>query len=461
MYTNSRPKFLDQLVTNHRLTSDGRDWLICALDPFHDLNHQAAGYPDADGSQTIVSCYQYQADISAPAGVAGNWDAHFYTTPFATSQTMRVGLSTNYWATVTETAATAVQGPLSIITGPSGSPLIPVSPAAPNTEFRALPAAGVEDLASGVTRIIGIGYEVTNTTADMYKQGAVTSYRMPQYTSAPGAVVVRNAGGTQQAQMPTTRWRLPPTSTAEANLLKGTRTWDAAAGVYATAVQNSTQNPLLTVNHTMMIMDDEPMPNAGAGQVLFTPYVTQQTNPSPAVSLCVPNVTQAIPYDTTGSMFTGLSNATTLTVKVKFYVERAPTMAESSLCVLATPSAGLDHVALELYSHAVSQLPVAVTVGENGLGDWFRGVVRVLKDVAGTAVPIISRIVPGASIPGTAVQQILGGMDSILSKGKNRPSVSASIPRPVPAQQTSNKPKPKPLRKKGLVARLLGKRSAR
>lgn len=441
MYNNSKPKFLDQLVANGKLTADGRDWLTLALDPFHDQNHQAAGYPDADGSQTLVSCYQYQLDLTCPAGVAGNWDAHVYTMPITTPALYVLGNELATWTSAFESAGPLVTplGPLCIAAVPSGVALSPIAPIPANSYYQCLPYSGTQDLSAGVTRVIGLAYEVTNTTAEMYKQGSVTTYRMPQFSSKVGDTLVHTSPAARIANLATSRWRKPPTTVAEANLLKGTRTWDAAAGVYATAVQNCVSNPLSMVHGSAVIF--EPAATTGSvNDIYISPYQTFGVAAPPAVSACAPYVTQTIPFDTTGSMFTGLSPNTTLTVKLKVYIERAPTFAEANLAVLATPSAGLDNIALELYSHAISQLPVAVTVGENGLGDWFRGVVRVLRDVAGGATSLLGPIVPGAQQVGTAAQTILGRMDSWMNKPRAAPSISnQSKPRPKMASQNKKK----------------------
>jgi len=424
-YNNSKPKFLDSLVANQKLTADGRDWLILALDPFHDLNHQAAGYPDADGSQTVVSCFQYQTDVTVPAGVAGNWDCHVFTTPKMVPTVDKIYQRSADWSVITETANTCAIGPLTIVTAATGAYLGPTIPIPATTKFASLPAAGNLDLVDGVTRVIGMGYEVTNTTAEINKQGTVTSYRMPQYGSKVGSVVRANLAN-NRAEIATQGWLFPPMKAEYANLLKGTRTWDAASGVYATAVLNSVENPLTTLSSTATMMQLSVMGGI-ATDVTLSPVTEVNNNPFPDASLDAPTHQQCMPYDTTGSIFTGLSNATTLTVKVKFYVERAPMHWEPKLSVLATPSAGYDTIALELYSHAISQLPVAVTVAENGIGDWFRGVVNVLKTVAGGATAVLGGIVPGASEVGNAVQTVLGRMDSFLGPKQDNSVMKQAI----------------------------------
>jgi hypothetical protein len=424
----NRPKYLESLVANHRLTPDGKEWLTLALDPFHDFQHQAAGYPDADGSQTLVSCYQYQADISVPPGVVGNWDCHIYNNPLLTTNNCQI---VNQQADLSYCVEVAPAVPfntgiLSMIAVPTGSAMVPVAPAPAIYSYSALPAPGNSDLSAGVTRVIGLGFEIVNTTAEINKQGAVTCYRMPQYIADTGSMIQRNAASSVLYNMPQRRVRMPPSTIAQANLLKGTRTWDASSGVYATAAQNSVSNPLCTWSNAQMVVD--PVANLGAAsQAHVTGWNIIAVNASPLVSGATPNCTKFGPFDTTGAMFTGLSNETTLTVKLRVYVERAPTWAEPGLAVLATPSAGYDPLALELYSHAISHLPVAVTVGENSAGDWFRAVVRTLKDVAGPLTNLLGPVVPGASQMGTAVQSVLGKMDAWMSNNQSHPSISNSV----------------------------------
>ena len=60
-------RVIEEMVSKHTLTSAGRDWLVLALDPFHDLEKSVAGYPDADSSMTVVSCYQGAIDLSKQA----------------------------------------------------------------------------------------------------------------------------------------------------------------------------------------------------------------------------------------------------------------------------------------------------------------------------------------------------------------------------------------------------------
>jgi hypothetical protein len=432
MYQQSKPQFLEQLVKKNKLTADGKDWLVSALDPFHDYNHQLAGYPDADASQTLVSCFQYQADVSCPAGVNGNWDAHVFTLPICNTQGFdRINIDET-GSQCQIAGALFDAGPLNICAGNPGAPI----GFGPNLSNTCLPRVFTPDLSAGNSRVIAMAYEVTNTTAEMHKQGSVTSYRMPQYPSAPGNIILTTGNETLTGSMCCIGYRAPPASVAEINLLKGSRTWDAASGVYSVCAQSSVQNPIVSAGSTGWVYKKYSVPGQVTDGLISAPMWAAAHAVHPNATPVAAAETKSMPFDISGSYFSGLSHETTLTVKLRVYVERAPMFDTPSLSVLASPSAGYDTTALELYAQAISQLPVAVTVAENGLGDWFRGVIRVLKSAVGTATDVVGPFVPGANQMGIAAQKMLGRIDGFFKK----PSSVITAIRPKAKKQ---KPKQK------------------
>lgn len=437
----SRFDVLDRLQGSKALTPEGADWLKLALDPFHDFNHQVAGYPDTDGSQTVVSCYQYQMDVAAPAGVAGNWDAHVYNLPIARATLMTAGTVSDTWAQFTAAGAPAVtaqQSMFNVTTGASGDILQPVTGAGPQNEYDCVPAVGNDDIAGGISRVLGAGFEVTNTTASLNKQGSVTVYRMPQSTHVQ-TILATNAAGIESGPVLSERARAPPTALSEINLLKGTRTWDAASGVYVTLAQNRIQNPLVQMSTTALVLQKAGSPGVQANGQLSQTAVLQSNLP-PIPSTIVPIANQTMPFDLSGAYFTGLSNATVLTIKVKVYVERAPTFSEANLAVLASPSAPYDVRALGLYSRCISELPVATKVRDNASGDWWRSVLGVLSKVAGPVGMALNTVMPGAGAMGLALQTAASTTSLLTKKSnkKNSPAPTRSASAPAARQPTRN-----------------------
>lgn len=394
-----RRDVLAELVKSKQLSQDGKDWLTLALDPFHDYNHQIAGYPDSDGSQTVVACYEYQYNLEAPVGTNTTWDAHIYTSPNTSPEATQVGQFGNGWATFTQLAGEpqCVMGALTIYASPSGGPLVPGIAPGPVTQ---VPLPGNTDLAFGMSRVVGMGFEVHNTTAEMHKQGSVTVYRMPNQGNLMQTVVSNNAG-TYRASYVGHNFRLPPTQPQTAMLLKGTMTWEAKDGCYVVPTLSSINNPIRGLSTIGAIHTGSG--GGDATNACAAPWVTVNGQAAPAASLLTPQLRKNSNVDTSGAFFTGLSAETTLRIVLKVYVERAPTSTESSLAVVATPSAAYDVAALELYSKAMSVLPVAAKVGENAKGDWWRAVLRVLSEAAVPLSMLATPFFPAAPAVGAAV----------------------------------------------------------
>jgi hypothetical protein len=115
-----------------------------------------------------------------------------------------------------------------------------------------------------------------------------------------------------------------------------------------------------------------------------------------------------------GEIYSGLSDQTVLTINQNCFLEKFPGPDDREVLPLATLSAEYDPDVLDLYSRIVSDLPVAVPVMENGLGDWF-------YDAASTAAkylgPVLSAL-PHPMLKGAGVA--LEGLSSVM-EGNNKP----------------------------------------
>jgi len=391
---------------------DGLEWLTLALDPFHDYQRPVAGYPDTDNSHTIVSCQQSTVEISHPPFAVGNWDCHVYTQPF--TQTLRYMVAGHVqngdqdvyaW-----TAGTQIPpGIVGILSEDAGNSVFPNS-----TDVYAPIHGDSHNIISPEfntpnARVIGWGVEVTNTTAELNKQGTVTVYRMPQNVSKGLACIATQAnlnGVTEIAKM-----KFLPSNASAALKLGGAQQWAAKDGVYMVVTQSSVDNPLVSPTGINPVYCDN---NTNGSTVYYTEPITVSPGgvpvAQPALNFNSSVVGKVLPYNSSGAIFSGLSNSSTLRIRTKVYIERAPTIAEQSLSVLASPSAPYDSVALRAYSDALSMLPPGVPVGFNAAGDWWK---MVLKALAVTARPLGSMLGPFGSMAGNFVA------DAAVNKFRN------------------------------------------
>lgn len=406
MNRSQRRNILTDLVDKRVLTEQGKDWLVAALDPFHDFSHPIAGYPDTDAAQTVVSCYNYQTTVVKPAAVVGNWDCHVFNTPLMQRSSMYAASEDAAWSTLTQpaTGRNLLFGPLTIFSEASGNQLVPLAAASATEAIQCLPASTTTEISGGDSRVIGIGFEIHNTTAEMYKQGSIITYRTPQ-ASRHFTEYFTNNGGTRMALTSGQRYSMPPGTVAEASRLKSSISWAAKDGAYANCFQSEVSNPITRLSPSAVLFSSPNSPGISDTWISYHADVGAGTVRSPYPS-------KTMPFDTTGVMLTGLSAETTLLVKMKVYVERSPTWIDTDLAPLASPSAAYDINALQLYAHAVNMLPCAVKVNENAAGDWFKSVLDVMRTVAGPVTEIVGSFVPGAGRIGNAIQTALGQIDA-------------------------------------------------
>jgi hypothetical protein len=214
-----------------------------------------------------------------------------------------------------------------------------------------------------------------------------------------------------------------PSTLAEAAIYPGTVTWGAEDGIYQTFTMSEVENPVINPTPYRSVIADLPnsviwLPNSSA----FTSYGNH-----------------SLPYDTCGSMFTGLTPQTTLHLSVRYYVEKFPNANDQTLLSLTRPSPPYDSFALELYSKVLDRLPVAVPVGENPLGEWFRDILDAVATNAGAIGKSLGSFFPpaeaiGGIIGGAAqgINSILGPREDAKGKKKQQPNKPASKPQPRP-----------------------------
>jgi len=256
---------------------------------------------------------------------------------------------------------------------------------------------------NGKRRVISKGFEVYNTSAELYKGGTVCVWTspVPDITDAP-TVNFAYANGTSGA--PGYAWASasaiemegPPNGTASALLLAGSKQWDATKGCYVPGRLHSEDIPTSDYYPVIPIIVDNTwntQPNAQTARVIV-PAVTSWTIPDGEAVYGYSSL-QMTQFDMTGALFTGLTAQSTLTINWNIIVERFPSNQDLDLVVLAVEPPERDDVAIRFLSHALRELPVGVPVDMNGLGDWF-------KDAIGTASDFIAPVL--SAIPHPAAQ---------------------------------------------------------
>lgn len=402
-------KILNKLAETHAITECGKDWLIAAVDPFHDTQlKNLEGWPDVEETPSVVRCIKQTMTVSSTG--SGNWDLHIVAWPWLNKQPFNK-TSARHGNVLLGADAVGHDGEFGGVQAFAVASGVDLDISDPST-YTLLGTMDLNpDYTQGVSRLVGMGVESVNTTSDLYRQGQVTVYRMPDTKAEPCVFtrLVANpgpptdaTGGTFSAQI----YRPPPKNQQVAMLISGSRQWKASDGTYQVVPNVGQDNPPFSANyHQPFIAIDGSDEDAVYSSLAVAANVGQLMYPMtdvwlPGTDVLYPARGQHLfPNHQVGCIYTGLSPQTTISISTNMYVESFPGPAEPGILVLATPSATYDYTALQLYSRCLAELPVGVPADWNGFGDWFVDAIGSLAQFIEPVADVASMFgVPGASL---------------------------------------------------------------
>ena len=397
-------KVLATLKKRTNISQDGLDWLILALDPYHDNKRPVAGYPDSDNFATVVRNLNFQYTITKPAGAAGNWDACVFTLPFLSSQLFDAGNKANSSAKFMQTAENYTMDMVNVAKADAGEDLFPASPLAA-TNYSITKCIDLNNYQYGVARLIGLGIEAVDATAVVSKQGTVTCFSIPT-APTPGNLIYENTATTAIGPLPERHWSGWPNSSSDALVIPTTKQWEARKGAYMAVGFTGAENPF--TEGEALAQTIYASSASTYGDCLVTQPTTVNAQAAPATTLFHSgSAYRPVPIPTAGMYFDGLHNDASILIRMRVTLEWAP-RSDSMLVSLATPSAAYDIKALQLYSHIRSKLPIAVPVGENAGGDWWRRVLASIETFAPLIGNAMSPALPMAGIIGQTAGRLAG-----------------------------------------------------
>lgn len=434
---------MDELCKNRLITPEACDWVKSALDPFHDLQlEHLRGYPDVSTEPSVVVKIRQAVTIARPPGLpqGATWDCHIVTSPIDFSPVTdsavvsgRVTPFGNNTRPTTAGVAGEIIGSGNRLARMDGLLINSVPSDATNGANMTFtpghcpltPAGGYamqqinldnyldfEDTDLGVYRIIYSGFEVVNTTAQIYKQGAVTVYEYGNSYEMGASMPTTYGPGNDNfldypLSQPTTFFRCPPNTLAEAKIMPGSHSWAAQDGCYNTAkFQSENKFQGMTRRPWAICQNNPTAPSAGGyftgnshgsficDGSLYNLNVSSTTGPGPGDVGAYGGPMHFSHMNTTGAYFTGLSEQTTLFVTWRVGVERLPSANKPAFLALAQPSAVFDPNALVLYNMVANVLPPGCPQGYNDAGKWFRWI----SDAVQKSVPSVYPIVRTASM---------------------------------------------------------------
>jgi hypothetical protein len=385
----------------------GKVWMENCLDPFCDKERDVVGFPDNSNGRSYIKKIPLGFTYNNTSG--GNEDLSAFIDTWAERQ----GIYAANWVV---DGATTIKNQFVGYTSQTTSEIggIQFRKGASGTNLTAdtwLGSMGIsaDELKEGRCRIVGMGLEATNSTAEIYKGGAVIVYQDTQteLIESPAAIALGGRSWFDQKESYS-----PPTQSGQALAIAGAKTWPASKGAYLVARMEKPENPPKGSKPELVGMLDYFVQTTG---------IWQSNNYSAGTNFCYPTTSNfKTGFKPCGLFFSGLPTGTEITFRGLIYLEVFPYFGSINQS-LSKPSVPMDIAAIESYSEVAKVLPAGVPVDENDFGDWLETIAQTLEDVG----------VPFAGIAKTAIKV---GRKVISSYDQSKPT-PPSVPPPVIQRQ--------------------------
>lgn len=412
-----------------------KEYISLVTDPYHDRNLRVSGFPDGRNVTSVVRRLAYQTSVACPFAITTgeSWDFHIFTTPLHNAVDMysatRDGVSKNrILITPTTTTINTVNifyrhydnaGAIKAIQFKSLGQPPGLSVINPDTD--------------GPGRTVSLAFELHNTTAELYKSGSLTTYRVNALDERCDLIDMY-VPATPRNYTCTNILNLPDTL-EQANLIPNARTWEAAAGVYSVSLPPS-DNHYTTGIFTNVIMN-----------------INRTTSPflvfGSSLNSNGSNINWS-PLNCTGVMSSRFTNVEqTFTLDMRQVLEYKPSAVSSSLLPFATTSPDIDTLFLKMYKKMLNRIEPGVPVGFNSAGEWFRRILILAKE----QLPSLIHLLPPQYQ--AAAQAVLPLADKVANTVINKLSKQPNKAKKTPKQRKSKTRNPQLLQLRAQAQRFM------
>lgn len=429
MDTNFVNLDVSEFAEQSRLTRAGAAAVLLGLDPMHDYEEKFTGYPDGHSARRYINHRNSHHTITAPSGAPTDpYDALITLNPYDghTAAFGHVVFNGNdAQVDYDHSESTFNYRAFQIATKPSGTGSFY------NVGWFTNLAAGTASYdyenttLTGNIRICGIGIEVHNTTASLYRQGTVTVARWPVFYSAND---IRyndtNAAPRIDVEHRCHLLHRPPSNLNDLIRQPGAVQWEASKGIYAVAQKD---NPL---SHDFQALERSELLFVERSTT-YAGYDTVGTIPRDITTAALSSVIMATGHQGLQIMFTGLSPETTLSVHFRVLYEMVPYYNDEEFQLTSAPPMA-DRKALKFLATMQQRMPTAVYANMNAKGDYL----RMLKTMARTIIAGASTLALNSPNPYLKAAGLVG--QTALAYGNAAPKTSQKKKKKVNLQRRIN-----------------------
>jgi hypothetical protein len=263
-------------------------------------------------------------------------------------------------------------------------------------------------------RIVAGGFEVINTTSEIYAQGLATCFQLgAQHTDAVLSCTNELGVTTENPGIVT---RSPPAGLDLAVAQKNILQWMAKDGCYIPMQLDPERSEFVMASRGSFLFQETESSASG--------YPTQGIVAYDSST----GFNHYIRYQTmglSGAFFSGLSPQTSLVISATYVVEVQPLVGTAMNYVQPAPVR--DERALELYYLVRRFLPIACRKEDNDFGDWLRWVFKAISSVASIAAPIVTVFNPAAGAAVGAVGAGASAASSAFDKNKKKKRETTTV----------------------------------
>lgn len=368
--------------------------LSLVTDPYHDYNLRATGYPDGLTTISAIKTYKERVSIICPfiLGPGDTWYFHVHTTPLHASANMEdVHIQGNTIAFDGLPGSRQYLGPVNISYFRLNAGSVVEKRIVPlGQDVSLLPHRKTQ------RRTVSLGFEIHNTSAELYKSGSLTIYRTPVVDSSVDLWLSNNSTPSPSyVPYHSNMIASLPGSISQANLMPNSRTWEASRGAYCVALPSPNNTMSNTYcNNMILTIDGTTYALHGTGDVAS---VKSNATYSPLANVGV----YSSQYSDTNQTFM---------LDIRQILELIPSPEDVVNMQYASSAPKEDTSFLKLYRAMFNQIPPGVYVAKNASGDWFRHIISIAKQyipavLAASPHPAVQAL----SVPTAGVLQFLDG----------------------------------------------------
>lgn len=379
MSSNNGTDTSQQLNVKKAISQSTLDCINMITDPYHDFNLRIEGIPDGKALATCVQRFYERTSIYCPFTLEDNdtWDFNVYTTGLHSKQRLFEFSYEPGNNLITQFAHQETLGPVTILYRKFNALGSLVA-----TVWQCLGPPNTTDVGLDTNRIVSLGFELHNVSAELDKAGDLTVYRTNRYGSTYSGAATSAASGTNIYHYTTSIIAENPIDVQTASTMPNTRTWEAKEGAYCVALPEPSPDFCSPMSSNLMIINHS---YASYGP-LVSGWMYRAVFPGSTVSH-----NGFTPMYNVGVVSGRYSDAKQrFTLDYRMILETNPAAA-SPLISFSKNTNPYDRVFLKLYKAMINRIPPGVPVGQNDAGEWFRKIVSIANKV----LPVVSPFLPG------------------------------------------------------------------